>query len=79
MKEIDFIDHKVIKYSLNLQASIENFYNFNSFLVNSMINYIIRKMEKTYGYNADEWQDFGDKSEFDDIIDEMGLFLLTCA
>jgi hypothetical protein len=78
MRETNYINRKVINYSLNLRASIENFYNFNSFLVNSMIDYIIRKMEKTYGHNADEWQDFGDKSEFEDIIDEMGLFLLTC-
>ena len=79
MREINFVDHKAINYSLNLRTSIENFYNFNSFLVNSMIGYIIRKMEKTYGYNVDEWQDFGDKSEFDEILDEMGIFLLTCA
>ena len=78
MRETNYVDRKVINYSLNLRASIENFYNFNSFLVNSIIDYIIRKMEKTYGHNTDEWQDFGDKSEFEDIIDEMGLFLLTC-
>ena len=78
MRETNYVDRKVINYSLNLRASIEKFYNFNSFLVNSIIDYIIRKMERIYGYNTDEWQDFGDKSEFEDIIDEMELFLLTC-
>lgn len=78
MRETNYTDRKVINYSLNLRASIEKFYNFNSFLINSIIDYIIRKMERIYGYNTDEWQDFGDKSEFEDIIDEMELFLLTC-
>ena len=78
MRETNYVDRKVINYGLNLRASIEKFYNFNSFLANSIIDYIIRKMERIYGNNTDEWQDFGDKSEFDDIIDEMELFLLTC-
>lgn len=70
----------MLLYKLELVFTIQQFYSAKFMELRGIMlaDYIVEKMYGKYGKDTGLWYDFRDKSEFKDIIDEMGLFLLTC-
>lgn len=74
MKEFEYTSAMLL-YWLETFFTIQDFYDhyFLNIYGVCIISYIVEKMRERYGDNTDIWQDFKDKSEFDEIIEEMGL------
>ena len=74
VKEFEYTN-AILLYRLETLFTMTNFYDRHFFNVHCVcvVDYIIEKMYEKYGDNTDIWQDFKDKSEFDEIIEKMGL------
>ena len=72
MKEFKYTS-AILLYRLDLDFTIQQFYGtkFMEWRVIMLADYIIEKMYGKYGEDIGLWHCFDDKSELDDMIEEM--------
>ena len=63
----------MLLYRLELVFTIQQFYSAKFMELRGIMlaEYIVEKMYEKYGNDTDLWYDFRDKSELDDMIEEM--------